>query len=38
MTAILLEHFHGAVTRVGATETAVPTGRRLEPASALGLA
>jgi FAD/FMN-containing dehydrogenase len=24
MTAILLEHFHGAVTRVGATETAVP--------------
>jgi len=24
MTAILLEHFHGAVTRVGMTETAVP--------------
>jgi FAD/FMN-containing dehydrogenase len=24
MTSILLEHFHGAVTRVGATETAVP--------------
>ena len=24
MSAILLEHFHGAVTRVGATETAVP--------------
>jgi len=24
MTAILLEHFHGAVTRVGATGTAVP--------------
>jgi FAD/FMN-containing dehydrogenase len=24
MTAILLEHFHGAVTRVGTTETAVP--------------
>src|SRR6266545_4051500 len=24
MTAILLEHFHGAVTRVGRTETAVP--------------
>ena len=24
MTAMLLEHFHGAVTRVGATETAVP--------------
>ncbi|MFL6007492.1 MAG: FAD-binding oxidoreductase [Gaiellaceae bacterium] len=24
MTAILFEHFHGAVTRVGATETAVP--------------
>ena len=24
MTAILLEHFHGAVTRVGLTETAVP--------------
>jgi FAD/FMN-containing dehydrogenase len=24
MTAILLEQFHGAVTRVGATETAVP--------------
>jgi FAD/FMN-containing dehydrogenase len=24
MTGILLEHFHGAVTRVGATETAVP--------------
>jgi FAD/FMN-containing dehydrogenase len=24
MTAILLEHFHGAVTRVGVTETAVP--------------
>jgi FAD/FMN-containing dehydrogenase len=24
MTAILVEHFHGAVTRVGATETAVP--------------
>ena len=24
MTAILLEHFHGAVTRVGPTETAVP--------------
>jgi FAD/FMN-containing dehydrogenase len=24
MTALLLEHFHGAVTRVGATETAVP--------------
>ena len=24
MTAILLEHFHGAVTRVGATDTAVP--------------
>ena len=24
MTAILLEHFHGAVTRVGKTETAVP--------------
>ena len=24
MTAVLLEHFHGAVTRVGATETAVP--------------
>ena len=24
MTAILLEHFHGAVTRVGVTDTAVP--------------
>ena len=24
LTAILLEHFHGAVTRIGATETAVP--------------
>ena len=24
MSAILFEHFHGAVTRVGATETAVP--------------
>jgi hypothetical protein len=24
MTGILLEHFHGAVTRVGPTETAVP--------------
>ena len=24
MTAILIEHFHGAVTRVGVTETAVP--------------
>ena len=24
MTAILLEHFHGAVTRVGVTATAVP--------------
>jgi FAD/FMN-containing dehydrogenase len=24
MTAILLEHFHGAVTRVGVTQTAVP--------------
>ena len=24
MTSILFEHFHGAVTRVGATETAVP--------------
>jgi FAD/FMN-containing dehydrogenase len=24
MTALLFEHFHGAVTRVGATETAVP--------------
>jgi FAD/FMN-containing dehydrogenase len=24
MTAILIEHFHGAVTRVGPTETAVP--------------
>ncbi len=24
MTAILLEHFHGAVTRVGPTDTAVP--------------
>jgi FAD/FMN-containing dehydrogenase len=24
MTAILLEHFHGAVTRIGVTETAVP--------------
>ncbi|HET7743885.1 MAG TPA: FAD-binding oxidoreductase [Gaiellaceae bacterium] len=24
MSAMLLEHFHGAVTRVGATETAVP--------------
>ena len=24
MSAVLLEHFHGAVTRVGATETAVP--------------
>ena len=24
MTAMLFEHFHGAVTRVGATETAVP--------------
>jgi FAD/FMN-containing dehydrogenase len=24
MTAIMLEHFHGAVTRVGKTETAVP--------------
>jgi FAD/FMN-containing dehydrogenase len=24
MSAILLEHFHGAVTRVGATDTAVP--------------
>ena len=24
MTAMLLEHFHGAVTRVGVTETAVP--------------
>ena len=24
MTAIILEHFHGAVTRVGVTDTAVP--------------
>jgi FAD/FMN-containing dehydrogenase len=24
MSSILLEHFHGAVTRVGVTETAVP--------------
>jgi FAD/FMN-containing dehydrogenase len=24
MTAILFEHFHGAVTRIGATETAIP--------------
>jgi hypothetical protein len=24
MTAILFEHFHGAVTRMGATDTAVP--------------
>ena len=24
MTAILFEHFHGAVTRVGVTDTAVP--------------
>jgi FAD/FMN-containing dehydrogenase len=24
MTAILFEHFHGAVTRIGATESAVP--------------
>ena len=24
MTSILFEHFHGAVTRVGASETAVP--------------
>jgi FAD/FMN-containing dehydrogenase len=24
MSSILLEHFHGAVTRIGATETAVP--------------
>jgi FAD/FMN-containing dehydrogenase len=24
MSAILLEHFHGAVTRVGVTDTAVP--------------
>jgi FAD/FMN-containing dehydrogenase len=24
MTAILFEHFHGAVTRIGATDTAVP--------------
>ncbi len=24
MTSILLEHYHGAVTRIGATETAVP--------------
>ena len=24
MTTILLEHFHGAVTRVGVTDTAVP--------------
>ena len=24
MTAILLEHFHGAVTRIGPTDTAVP--------------
>ena len=24
MTAILLEHFHGAVTRIGRTDTAVP--------------
>jgi FAD/FMN-containing dehydrogenase len=24
MSAILLEHFHGAVTRVGASDTAVP--------------
>jgi hypothetical protein len=24
MSAIVLEHFHGAVTRVGVTETAVP--------------
>jgi FAD/FMN-containing dehydrogenase len=24
MTALVLEHFHGAVTRVGVTETAVP--------------
>jgi FAD/FMN-containing dehydrogenase len=24
MSAILLEHFHGAVTRIGVTETAVP--------------
>ncbi len=28
MSSILLEHFHGAVCRVGATETAVPTARR----------
>jgi len=24
MNAILIEHLHGAVTRVGATDTAVP--------------
>ena len=24
MTVVLLEHFHGAVTRVGVTDTAVP--------------
>jgi FAD/FMN-containing dehydrogenase len=24
MTAMVLEHFHGAVTRIGATDTAVP--------------
>ena len=28
MTAILLEHFHGAVTRIGPTDTAVPASRR----------
>ena len=31
MTRILLEHFHGAVTRVGVTETAVPHRDGLEP-------
>ena len=38
MTAILLEHFHGAVTRVGPTATAVPhRERRLQPAAPLGV-
>ena len=37
MTGILLEHFHGAVTRVGVTETAVPHRDGLEPPHPLRL-
>ena len=38
MTTILFEHFHGAVTRVGVSDTAVPHRERgLEPRAPVGL-